>query len=419
LKKIERGVSAEFRKELSTLYENIEKDRLAQDSSAVARQEAVLRLVSTTLTNNVEKSLSRILSAHVQQTIIPAITDVTVQAIDGQIGTALNQSLSSMIPGELRLQLPTLIHNALEGPQLSRAISEIVAQKVSQSVETQLTDVLQKSIIPAFHNVAHSAAEKAASEVEARFRSEVQLLEVQRNKDAGRLEKLSQVLQGMAETLQQMSDTQVAFQGQILKDRRQLALLNEKSASDGSRQVSSTVHMTPSPKPSNLSAMEKPKSELDIELEQIAFMMNDGRYEEGSIRWLQSKYPVELFDDLFINFTPEYLSTDVSPLIAFSIAITIGNSLATNTARRLEWISAAFNAVDLSDPEIADLAQHAPALLNSLIAKLEGLYMTIAETDPRDPALQIMPLVSRRAKEMRGSLVVGPSLVGTRFGAGY
>lgn len=52
-----------------------------------------------------------------------------------------------------------------------------------------------------------------------------------------------------------------------------------------------------------------------------------------------------------------------------------------------------------------DLAQHAPQLLSSLIQKLESLYMTIAERDPRDPALQIMPAVSKRAKDMRSSLL--------------
>lgn len=37
--------------------------------------------------------------------------------------------------------------------------------------------------------------------------------------------------------------------------------------------------------------------------------------------------------------------------------------------------------------------------------------MTIAERDPRDPALRIMPAVSRRAKDMMASLV-GPSSYG-------
>lgn len=31
--------------------------------------------------------------------------------------------------------------------------------------------------------------------------------------------------------------------------------------------------------------------------------------------------------------------------------------------------------------------------------------MTIAERDPRDPALQLMPLVSKKAKDMRAALL--------------
>lgn len=56
-----------------------------------------------------------------------------------------------------------------------------------------------------------------------------------------------------------------------------------------------------------------------------------------------------------------------------------------------------------------DLAQHAPQLLSSLIQKIEGLYMTIAERDPRDPALRIMPVVSKKAKDMRAALLARAS----------
>lgn len=425
LKKVERAVSAEFRKELNVLHQNIQNDRVVQDSSAIARQEALLRLVSTTLTNNVEKALSRILSAQMHQSMIPALTGVTVQAVSSQVGEAVSTSLHSLVPHALGVHLPAAIETAMKSPQMSRTISDMISQKISKLIESQMTDIFQKQVVPAFKNLAVSAAEKAASDVEARLRNEIRQLESDRRNDMSRLEKLGEVLQTTAETLQQMSDTQVAFQGQILKDRRQLALLGEGSGSAVSGQVS-TARITPSPRGTASPQIQRPKTKEELELEEISKLMNEGRYEEGSIKWLQSTQPVELFDKLFINFTPEYLSTDVSPLIAFSIAVTIGNSLTTNTARRLEWISAAFNAVDLSvsscsgplwhsadtsffqDPEIADLAQHAPALLTSLITKLERLYMTIAERDPTDPALQIMPAVSKRAKDMRASLM-GPA----------
>lgn len=346
LKKVERAVSSEFHKELNVLYQNIQNDRVVQDSSSIARQEALLRLVSTTLSNNVEKAMSRILSAQMHQSMIPALTGVTVQAVSNQVGEAVAKSLHSLVPRELEKQLSVAINSALQSPEMSRTIADTISQKISNQTEAQLANILQEQIVPAFKSLAISTAEQAASEVEVRLRNEIRQLEADRRADMTRLEKLSQVLQATAETLQQMSDTQVAFQGQILKDRRQLALLGETSSpATTSRQVS-TARMTPSPRAPFVQPRQKTKEEQ--ELEEISQLMNEGRYEEGSIKWLQSTQPVELFDKLFIRFTPEYLATDVSPLIAFSIAVTIGNSLTTNTARRLEWISAAFNAVDLS-----------------------------------------------------------------------
>ncbi|KAK5058567.1 hypothetical protein LTR84_010830 [Exophiala bonariae] len=410
LKKVERGVSNEFRKELSTLYQSIQNDRLVQDAAASTRQEALLRLVSTTLTTNVEKSLSRILATQVQQAVIPALTGITVQAVHNQLGDALAKSLHSLVPHELNVQLPIAINNALQSPQVTRLIADTISQKITKHTEAQISEVLQRKLVPVFSDLALSAAQKAAAEVEAKRQVEIQQYETQRRQDTARMEKLSQALQSMAQTLQQMSDTQVAFQTQILKDRRQLALLEADSPASATQQVS-TARLTPSQSHSTVPTPQKPKSQEQLELDEIAQLMDAGRYEEGSIRWLQSSQPIELFDQLFIHYTPEYLATDVSPLIAFSIAVTLGNSLNSNTARRLEWIAAAFNAVDLLDPEIADLAQHAPQLLSSLIQKIEGLYMTIAERDPRDPALRIMPAVSRRAKDMMASLV-GPSSYG-------
>lgn len=346
LKKVERGVSNEFRKELNTLYQGIQNDRLVQDAAASTRQEALLRLVSTTLTTNVEKSLSRILATQMQQVVVPSITGITVQAVSNQVGDALAKALHSLIPHELNVQLPVAINNAVQSPQVTRLIADTISQKIVKQTETQLSDILQKEIVPHFTNLALSAAEKAAAEVEVRMQAEIRQYEAQRRHDTARLEKLSQALQSMAQTLQQMSDTQVAFQSQILKDRRQLAVLGEGSTTPGSRQVS-TAKLTPTQSHATVPTPQTPKSREELELEDIARLMDGGRYEEGSIKWLQSTQQIELFDNLFIHYTPEYLATDVSPLIAFSIAVTIGSSLNTNTARRLEWIAAAFNAVDL------------------------------------------------------------------------
>lgn len=42
--------------------------------------------------------------------------------------------------------------------------------------------------------------------------------------------------------------------------------------------------------------------------------------------------------------------------------------------------------------------------MDVLSQRLEGLYMRIAETDPRDPVLRKIPALARQAKELKGRI---------------
>jgi hypothetical protein len=344
LKKVEKAVAGEFRKELTDLYQNIQNDRNVQDSAAVARQEAVLRLISTTLSTNVEKSLGRIILTQMQQVVAPSITGVTVQAVSAQVGEAIARVLHQLVPHELGTQLPVAISTAMQNPQISRHISETVSQKVASQVESHMADLLRTTITPAFKNLASSVAEQAAVEVENRLGAQIRQIQTDRANDSIKIDSLHQALNGIAETLQAISATQAELQNQFLRDRQQLVQLSGLATPSSSHQISTARQQ---PAPIAPPTPTKPRSQDEIEDEEIAKLMDNRRYEEASIRWLQSSKPVELFDKLFVRFTPDYLATDVSPLVAFSVGITVGNSLSTNTARRLDWIKAAFEAVDL------------------------------------------------------------------------
>ncbi len=347
LKKIENGVSGMFRKELADLYQHFQSDRNVQDAAAVARQEAVLRLMSTTLSTNTEKTLQRIIMTQMQQVVVPSITAVTVQAVSAQVGEAIARVLHQLVPHELGTQLPVAINTAMQNPQMSRIISDTVSQKIAIQVESHMSDLLRTTIAPSLRKLTTSAAEKTAAEVEHRFSAQLQQSQAEREKDSAKIDELVTALTNMANHLQSMSKTQVEFQAKILSDRRRLDELSQLAGLDSarsSRQVS-TARQLPAlvapPTPVRARSVE------DIEVEEIGKLMEDGAYENASISWLQSSQPVELFDKLFVRFTPDYLASDVSALVAFSVGITVGNSLSTNTAPRLDWINAAFGAVDL------------------------------------------------------------------------
>ena len=416
IKKIQEAVSKDFKKELSNLYTNIQNDRLVQDTAATARQETMLRLVSTSLTNNVDKTLARHIHSEIQQVILPALSTITANAVSSNVGDGVAKALHQMLPHQLGTQLPSAVSAALNNPQLSRSVAETVAFQLAKTTESQLMDLANRHIIPAFKNLAVSAAEDAAARVEARMMGEIRSVEAGRRRDSARMEKLGSIIQGMSETLHTMSQTQVAFQRQVAGSNKQLVL-----AADPASQPASTA-MSPLPAPIARPKPVKPKTQEELDYEEILELMQAGKYEDGSIKWLHSAPAKQamLFDNLFIQFTPDYLATDVSPLVAFSVGITVGSSLQANTSARLDWMLGAFNAVDLQvclfqtihdintnvtqDAEISDLAEHAPGLLNTLIQRLESMYMSVAENDVGDPILRKIGPVAKKAKDLRAAM---------------
>ena len=356
LKKIENAVSKEFKAELTRLHHNLQNDRNVQDSAAVARQEAVLRLVSQTLSTNVENSMSRIITSQMQQVVMPSLANATVEAVTAQVGETIAKVLHHLVPHELGTQLPAAISTAMQNPQMSRGISDSLSQKLAPQIEGALANLVRNIVSPSLKKLATTV-----TAIEGRLNDEVEQLRFEREEHAAKLDNITAMLSGLGQALSTMSQAQLDFQGQILQDRDRLERLSETvrlASSGASRQASTSRNIsTTRPVPPTFASTTPPtappmevkgmKSEEDIELEEIGALMEQGQYEQGSIRWLQSSQPIDLFDKLFVRFTPDYLATDVSPLVAFSIGITVGNSLGKNIPRRLGWINAAFGAIDL------------------------------------------------------------------------
>ena len=356
LKKVENAVSKEFRAELTRLHHSIQNDRNVQDSAAVARQEAVLRLVSQTLSTNVENSMSRIITSEMQQVVMPSLANATVQAVTAQVGETIAKGLHHLVPHELGTQLPVAISTAMQNPQMTRIISDSMIQKMAPQIEGALAELMRTIVSPSLKKLATTM-----TAIEGRLNDEVEQLRFEREDNAAKLDNITGMLSGLGQALSTMSQAQLDFQGQILQDRDRLERLSEtvRRVSSGtsrqastSRNISTSQRMPPSlasTKPTTAPPMaaKATKSDEDTELEEIGALMEQGQYEQGSIRWLQSSQPIDLFDKLFVRFTPDYLATDVSPLVAFSIGITVGNSLGKNVLRRLGWINAAFGAIEL------------------------------------------------------------------------
>lgn len=391
LKKVEAGLSGEFNKvlsrELDSLYQRFSEDKRVQDAAGTAKQDAILRLVSSTLGENVEKALSRIIATNIQQVVIPSITDTTSSLLDKRISEVLTQQLHHAIPPLLKLALPEAVSRGVQNTEVLRMISEQLNGKLTGHVEKEFNSTLHNTIVPAFKHLAVNIAQNSTVETENRVHEHLRRAEAQRRDDAAKIDQLNALVRGLSETVHMMAAAQSDFQQEILN-------LQQQAAQDRRGDASSQSH---GHRGSTEKALTR-KSPEQEELDMITALMSEGRYEEGTIQWIQSNQQAAIYDSFLVRFNPSYLQ-QLPPLVVFSVGAAVTSSLENNVMERLAWLETVFASVDPYDPELRDVA---PRIIDVLSQRLEGEYMRIAEGNSHDPSLRKIAALARQARELKG-----------------
>ncbi|PWY78455.1 hypothetical protein BO94DRAFT_177960 [Aspergillus sclerotioniger CBS 115572] len=388
LEALQTGVSSEFNKslgrEIEGLYLRFDEERRNWDAASAAKQDQVLRLVSSTLSDNVEKNLARIVSSSIQSDVVPALTEVTSAAVGKQLNTVVAQQMGGVIPRELRQALPEAVGRAVQQPELMKVLSDAVGQKLATQVENEISKAVHNTITPAFRNVAAQTAEKVTIVMEKQMQAQARQFELQRRNDATKIDQLTSLVRELSETVAAMAVVQTELRSEVSK-------LNS--------------NLVPKPKP-EVEQVEQPvvsaapvsRTAEQAEMEDITQLMSQGRYEEASVKWMQSSQQADLFDNLFVRMNPSYL-TSLSPIVGLSVGVAVTSSLQTHVMERLAWLEVVLQIVNPMDPDIRDLV---PQIMDILISRLEVLYMSVAEKSPHDPITRKIAPLSRRARLLKG-----------------
>jgi hypothetical protein len=341
LKNIENRVAGEVRKlfgeSFNSLYQNIKDDRRTLSAVADAKSDAILRLVSSTLSDNIEPTLARIVGASIQTSVIPAISDVASKAVNDQVGSKLNTHFAQTLPKELQKFLPDAIGKALQQPQLLKLMSDSLAKSVAFRVEEQFAVILQNVVTPAFTSLAVQTSQKVAADVQRQASEQLDIMERQRHADSVKIEQLTQLVTGLTETVSSMAAAQTEFQGQFLKMQQQVASERRQS----SRQVPSTATSTALTRP-----VEKSPEDLEYEqmLASITKSMSEGQYENAVIQWLQTRREQEFFEKYFSKYSPDFIR-DLSPLLLLSLGATISLDFDGDLLhQRIAWLETILSA---------------------------------------------------------------------------
>ena len=64
------------------------------------------------------------------------------------------------------------------------------------------------------------------------------------------------------------------------------------------------------------------------------------------MQWMHSERKVELFDEVFVQVDPQFLSS-LSPLLVLSVAATVSENLKVHIRERLDWIEMCLVAMNI------------------------------------------------------------------------
>ncbi|TVY22323.1 hypothetical protein LHYA1_G009010 [Lachnellula hyalina] len=412
IKGIETRITAEVKKGLGTsfdsLYQTIADDRRTQAAVSDAKQDAMLRLVSSTLSENIEATLGRIISSSIQTSVLPAISDVTVKAVNEQVGTKLNSHLTQLLPKELKKNLPDAVGRALQQPQLLKLMSDSLAKSVSFQVEEQFAVLLQDVVTPAFTNLAIATSQKVANDVQQQAAQQIDTIQRERQADNAKIGQLTQLVTSLTETISSMASAQTEFQGQFLR-------LQNQAAADRQRARQAEESRDSVSNPSNMGGnsssalvrpvVEKTPEELEYEemYESIKGAMDAGQYESAVIQWLQTRREQEFFANYFAGFNPAFIR-HLTPLLLLSLGATI--SIEMNDAfleQRIGWLEMVLTSFyEQSNNLENQVRELIPKIMGIYIQRLEHLFMRISNLSAHDPVLKRLSTMVALANRING-----------------
>ena len=360
IKNMEVGISAEvstlLTSSLDTLYRRFDDDKRTQAAVADAKQDAMLRLISSTLSDNVEKTLANIVTSNIKKTVLPAISEVAMKSVNDQMGTKLGAHLRSTLPKELQSVLPEVIGKTLRLPEVMKLMSESLAKTVAFRVEEQFASLLKNSITPAFTTLALQAVQQAGSDIQRQATEVIGRLEHERRADSVKIDQLSMLVTGLSETVSTMAAAQSKFQGEFLKLQQAAhARLSEQETSPpGNVQMSrqSSRPQAPAQQAQQIHQAQPTQQTLAEDaariIEQIGAAVNVGDIEGAIMLWIQSQQEQAIFEHYFSKYTSSMIR-GLNPLMLLSIGACVAAHFEGNLLFvRLDWVEMVFQSFQAS-----------------------------------------------------------------------
>ncbi|OBT85732.1 hypothetical protein VE02_05254 [Pseudogymnoascus sp. 03VT05] len=422
LKTVDASISdmaRQLNSSIDKIYQSFDTDKTAQAAAAEEKQVALLRLVSSTLGENVDKTLGSIVETNTKKILLPSLTDSVSKAVSKNVHDHLSAKLGVLVQAsvskEVQAVLPGTLGKALEKPDflrnlsrsmtesisgtlamsLTESISSAVVQKVAFKVEENFAKVMKNEIVPSFNALAIRTAQKSAVDIQRTVSERINNLERQRQSDSEEISKLSKVIEGLTEMISTMASAQEGFQAAVLRGSNSAPQSNIEQATESQRSIpEATITSRSQGSPvSNLEQFDSDSQLYEQSLQSIGHLMSDGEFETAMMTWIKlnnGQVMQDIFDNYFSKYDPGFMR-EVSPILSLSTAATISQRFdSPSLMERIQWLETILQIYQSFSPEEIDpdVVKPCATLMELLKDRFEHLFMRVSQASAHDPLLK-------------------------------
>ncbi|KAF7338662.1 hypothetical protein MVEN_02092700 [Mycena venus] len=154
-------------KEMDKQHQRLEDARAHDQSEDFARQEKILKLISTELTRNTTRVVEMAVKSEVQNSVLPALENIT----KNEVKAALNDQVSSGLVEYIGQGLPVEMEKLLLRPDISAHFAQMLSSNLTPLIDRHVKDTVNKSLLPAFSQQSSAMHQELLREVRSEIHS--------------------------------------------------------------------------------------------------------------------------------------------------------------------------------------------------------------------------------------------------------
>jgi hypothetical protein len=154
-------------KEMDKQHQRLEDARAHDQSEDFARQEKILKLISTELTRNTTRVVEMAVKSEVQNSVLPALENITKT----EVKAALNDQVGSGLVDYISQGLPVELEKLLLRPDVSSHFAQMLSSNLTPLIDRHVKDAVNKSLIPTFSQQSSTMHQELLREVRAEIHS--------------------------------------------------------------------------------------------------------------------------------------------------------------------------------------------------------------------------------------------------------